>query len=140
MDDAKFAETRQWLIKSQRDLKAAYVLIKNEESLLDAVVYDCQQAAEKALKAYLTYQERAVRKTHDLDVLLDMCSLSEPGFHDLKDVADTLTPYATEFRYPGDAIEPERYEAEEALEMAASVLEFVIQKLPSEFESEFGKK
>jgi HEPN domain-containing protein len=81
MDDAKFAETRQWLIKSQRDLKAAYVLIKNEESLLDAVVYHCQQAAEKALKAYLTYQERAT-----------------------------------------------------------SVLEFVIQKLPSEFESEFGNK
>ncbi|MDB9535728.1 HEPN domain-containing protein [Dolichospermum planctonicum CS-1226] len=54
MDNAKFAETRQWLIKSQRDLKAAYVLLNNEESLLDAVVYHCQQAAEKALKAYLT--------------------------------------------------------------------------------------
>ncbi|MBO1070555.1 hypothetical protein [Anabaena sp. AL93] len=44
MDNAKFAETRQWLIKSQRDLKAAYVLLNNEESLLDAVVYHCQQA------------------------------------------------------------------------------------------------
>lgn len=97
MDNAKFAETRQWLIKSQRDLKAAYVLlINNEESLLDAVVYHCQQAAEKALKAYLTYQEQVVKKTHDLDVLLDICSLFEPGFHDLKDIADTLTPYATD--------------------------------------------
>jgi HEPN domain-containing protein len=62
MDNAKFAETRQWLIKSQRDLKAAYVLLNNEESLLDAVVYHCQQAAEKALKAYLTYQEQVVKK------------------------------------------------------------------------------
>jgi HEPN domain-containing protein len=137
MDNAKLAETRQWLIKSQRDLKAAYVLlINNEESLLDAVVYHCQQAAEKALKAYLTYQEQVVKKTHDLDVLLDICSLFEPGFHDLKDIADTLTPYATEFRYPGDVIEPERSEAEEALEMATLVLDFVIQKLPSQFDRE----
>jgi hypothetical protein len=47
-----------------------------------------------------------------------------------------LTPYATEFRYPGDVIEPERSEAEEALEMATLVLDFVIQKLPSEFDRE----
>ena len=77
MDSAKHEEVQQWLIKSQRDLKVAWVLFKHEESLLDSVVYHCQRSAEKSLKAYLTYQNITFRKTHDLDVLIDLCSLSE---------------------------------------------------------------
>ncbi|MDB9445274.1 hypothetical protein CEP10_14690 [Cylindrospermopsis raciborskii S07] len=133
MDSPKDEEVRQWIIKSQRDIKVARILIENEVSLLDAVVYHCQQSAEKALKAYLTYQDLVFKKTHDLGVLVEMCSVFEPNFQDLEDMADTLTPYATEFRYPGDIIEPERYEAEEALQMAATVLEFVIKLLPNKF-------
>ena len=133
MDSPKYEEAQQWLNKSQRDLKVAWVLINHEESLLDAVVYHCQQSAEKALKAYLTYQNVAFRKTHDLDVLVDLCALSEPSFQDLKDSADSLTPYATEFRYPSDTIEPEIHEAEEALDIAGSILDFVIKLLPDKF-------
>jgi HEPN domain-containing protein len=47
-------------------------------------------------------------------------------------LARILTPYVVEFRYPGDVIEPEREEAEEALEMAESVLRFVRSALPEE--------
>ena len=133
MDNPKHEEVQQWLTKSQRDLKVAWVLFKNEESLLDAVVYHCQQSAEKSLKAYLTYRDTSFRKTHDLDVLIDLCSLTEPSFQDLKDWGDTLTPYATEFRYPSDTVEPERYESEEALEIASSILNFVIKLLPDNF-------
>jgi HEPN domain-containing protein len=132
MDNAKYEEVRQWLLKSRRDLKVAIILFENEESLLDAVVYHCQQAAEKALKAYLAYQNTMIRKIHDLDVLLELCALSDSDFQDLRDIGDILTPYATEFRYPGDVIEPERRDAEEAIEMAATVLAFVDQKLPDE--------
>jgi hypothetical protein len=39
MDKEKYDEVKQWLIKSQRDLKVAYVLLESKESLLDAVVY-----------------------------------------------------------------------------------------------------
>ncbi|MBD2148881.1 HEPN domain-containing protein [Pseudanabaena sp. FACHB-1277] len=133
MDSARYEEVQQWLNKSQRDLKVAWVLLNHEESLLDAVVYHCQQSAEKALKAYLTYQNVAFRKTHDLDILVDLCALSEPSFQDLKDSADSLTPYATEFRYPSDTIEPEIDEAEEALDIAGSILDFVIKVLPDNF-------
>jgi HEPN domain-containing protein len=133
MDNPNYEEVQQWLTKSQRDLKVAWVLFKNEESLLDAVVYHCQQSAEKSLKAYLTYRNTTFRKTHDLDVLIDLCSLSESGFQDLKDGGDILTPYATEFRYPSDTVEPEGYEAEEALEIASSILNFVVKLLPDDF-------
>jgi len=66
MDSPKDEEVRQWIIKSQRDIKVARILIENEVSLLDAVVYHCQQSAEKALKAYLTHQDVVFKKTHDL--------------------------------------------------------------------------
>jgi len=130
MDNAQYEETQQWLIKSQRDLKVAQVLLDNKESLLDAVVYHCQQSAEKALKAYLTFQSIGFVKTHDLDVLLGLCSSSESDFQSLQEAADVLTPYATEFRYPGGLIEPERRDAEEAIGMAILVLDFVSQRLP----------
>jgi len=35
MDSPKYEEVQQWLIKSQRDLKAAWVLFNHEESLLN---------------------------------------------------------------------------------------------------------
>lgn len=130
MDNPNDEEVQQWLIKSQRDLKVAWVLFKNKESLLDAVVYHCQQSAEKSLKAYLTYQNTVFRKTDDLDILIDLCCQSEASFQNLKDAADTLTPYATEFRYPSDTIEPEKDEAEEALKMASLILDFVTGLLP----------
>ena len=131
MDNPNDEEVQQWLTKSQRDLKVAWVLFKNEESLLDAVVYHCQQSAEKSLKAYLTHKNTTFRKTHDLDVLIDLCCQSEASFQDLKNGADMLTPYATEFRYPSDTIEAEKYEAEEALAIVSLVLDFVIKLLPN---------
>ncbi len=66
------------------------MLFKNEKSLLDAVVYHCQQSVQKSLKAYLTYQNTVFRKIHNLDILMDLCCQSENNFKDLKDVGDTL--------------------------------------------------
>lgn len=129
MDDAHYHEIQQWLLKSQRDLEEAKVLF--EHGLFDVVVYHCQQSAEKALKAYLVYQEVILQKTHNLVVLLESCLAFDINFEILRDSAEILTPYATEFRYPGDTIEPEKYEAEEALAIASLVLDFVVKLLPN---------
>jgi HEPN domain-containing protein len=129
MDDAHYHEIQQWLLKSQRDLEAAKVLF--EHGLFDVVVYHCQQSAEKALKAYLVHQEVILQKTHNLVVLLESCLAFDINFEILRDSAEILTPYATEFRYPGDTIEPEKYEAEEALVIASLVLDFVVKLLPN---------
>jgi HEPN domain-containing protein len=129
MDDAHYHEIQQWLLKSQRDLEAAKVLF--EHGLFDVVVYHCQQSAEKALKAYLVYQEVILQKTHNLVVLLESCLAFDINFEILRDSAEILTPYATEFRYPGDTIEPEKYEAEEALAITSLVLNFVVKLLPN---------
>lgn len=55
MDEYTIHEVRQWLLKADHDLRSARCLMSGDgEPLLDTAVYHCQQAAEKALKAYLT--------------------------------------------------------------------------------------
>jgi HEPN domain-containing protein len=73
MDKGKRDEINQWIIKAQHDLGAARLLIQSNKPYLDIVVYHCQQSGEKALKAYLTYQDVIFPKTHSLNILLDLC-------------------------------------------------------------------
>jgi HEPN domain-containing protein len=131
MDDDLYQEIQDWLFKSQRDLESAKVLFEHE--FFDVVVYHCQQSAEKALKAYLVYQGVTLQKTHNLVVLLESCLDFDLGFEIFRTSAEVLTPYATEFRYPSDIVEPDTSEAEEALTMAESILSFVIKLLPDKF-------
>jgi len=128
MDNAHYHEIRQWLLKSQRDLEAARVLFGH--GLFDVVVYHCQQSAEKAFKSYLVYKEVTLHKTHNLVFLLENCLTFDINFEILRNSAEVLTPYATEFRYPGDILQPEKLEVEEALKNASLVLNFVIELLP----------
>ena len=57
MDEEKYQEVQQWLIKSQHDLEAARLLFSSQSSLLDVAAYHCQQSVEKSLKGYLTCQD-----------------------------------------------------------------------------------
>lgn len=132
MDEAKRNEIHQWLIKSQHDLGSARRLMEGEEPYLDTAVYHCQQAAEKAIKAYLTYQDIIFERTHNLVALLAFCTPSEPDFDQWEEAAEMLTPYATEFRYPGDILNPEMEEVEQALTSAEAFVNFVIQSMPDE--------
>jgi len=132
MDEGKRYEVSQWLIKSQRDLGAVRVLLTNEEAYLDIAAYHCQQAVEKAMKGYLVYQDIGFQKTHNLSRLLILCQSINPDFSQWEAMAEMLTPYATEYRYPGDLLEPERAEAEQAIAMAEAFVNFVIGVLPIE--------
>jgi len=130
MDDAGMVEVGQWLIKARRDMDSARVLI--DQGLNDTGVYHCQQAAEKALKAYLSWRKVPLRKVHDLTALVKECSALDASFLSLMDLADILTPYVIAFRYPGDVLEPEIADAREALELAEKVLDFILTKVPEE--------
>ena len=132
MDEAKYREVKGWLMKGLRDLKSARQLMRGDEPLLDTAVYHCQQAAEKAIKAYLTYRNIPFEKTHNLVALLSLCLPLEPEFGVWKRMAEVLTPYATEFRYPGDVLEPSWAEAQEALLLAESFVRFILQRMPED--------
>jgi HEPN domain-containing protein len=129
MPPEKSEEVRAWLHKARHDLLAAARLLEGEAPLADVAVYHCQQAGEKALKAYLTANDHLFGKTHSLVELTLAAAETDPSFLALRQQAESLTPFVSRFRYPGVSIDPDLDEAHSALRMAAEVLEFVTARI-----------
>lgn len=60
LDPALVADTREWLRRAADDLRAA-------PPLLADALFHCQQAVEKAFKAFLTFHNQPFRRTHNLE-------------------------------------------------------------------------
>jgi HEPN domain-containing protein len=134
MDEAKRDEIRAWIAKAAQDLGAAEWLLTSPDPFYSPVGFHCQQAAEKVLKAYLTWRDEPFEKTHSLVALVGKSLPFDAAFQALRVAATTLTPYAVNSRYPGDLMELTAMEAKEALELARQVQEFVLKLLPSEIQ------
>lgn len=132
LDPARVRETRAWLSKAATDLRAARHDLRASPPLLDVVVFHTQQAAEKALKAFLTWHDVVFRKTHNLEELGEQCLAFDPSLKEIIDRAVPLTEYAWQYRYPGDQLEPSEEEATGAVDLATEVMEAVLQRLPVE--------
>jgi len=93
-------EVLVWLRKAEMDLAAARRLAEGDEPLPDQMGFFCQQTAEKYLKAFLIASEQVPPRTHDVDVLVEMCAVVDPIFEQLQPVVEGLTEFAVIFRYP----------------------------------------
>jgi HEPN domain-containing protein len=91
--------------------------------------YHAQQGAEKAFRAFLTVNSIPFRRTHDLVELQAQCEAAEPGFGQFLAAAQTLIPYATQFRYPGGQLAPPLEEAQKAAELAGEIVNSVKRQL-----------
>jgi HEPN domain-containing protein len=136
MDDAKRELVLSWLIKASHDLGAAKLLGATGQALRNVAGYHCQQAAEKALKAFLVYHDERVEKTHDVGLLIERAMTIEPGFGSWLDMGDWLTPYATAYCYPGQEDQPELEDFEEAIDAALTIFRQVLSFLPPEVHPE----
>lgn len=121
---------RGWLIKANHDLLTAAKLARGDDAYLDTAIYHCQQPAEKAVKGFLTYHGCRFEKTHDIQRLVLLAEDYADTFSNWYDAAELLTPYATEFRYPGDVMEPTAEEFAEAFQAANQLHAFVLSHLP----------
>ena len=65
----KASHARQWLAKADSDLMASQRLLDGDGPF-DAVCFHAQQAAEKALKAWLAVADAPIPRTHNLEDLL----------------------------------------------------------------------
>jgi len=132
MASPKIDEVRFWLKKARQDLEAAAWLFESPQALNNAVGFHCQQAAEKSLKAYLTWRDEPFEKTHSLVALVGLCLRFTHDFNELRTAATILTPYAVTTRYPGDLPEISNQEARDALELARQIWNFILNHLPEE--------
>lgn len=131
-DGERVAEARGWFVKAARDLRAAELELAAEPPLLGHVVFNAQQAAEKAMKGFLAWHDRPFRKTHNLVEIGRACAEIDPSLEELLREAAPLTEYAWRFRYPADPDQPLVEEAKGALSTAQRVVEGLVNALPAE--------
>jgi HEPN domain-containing protein len=118
-----------WMYKANNDLKSALKLLEGDDPIMDTAIYHTQQCAEKALKGYLAFKREPLKKTHDIELLVEICCAIDCEFEKLYEYSENLTPYATAFRYPDIYLEPDYDEVHEAIGMAREILEFVESKM-----------
>jgi len=133
-DRALEAITRQWLGHARDDLALARSALKEGSApFLRDALFHSQQAAEKALKAFLTWHDIPFRKVHDLEIVGAQCCEVDPSLASIVVQARELTRYAWTLRYPGEPYEPEPPEVSGAIDIAAAALEAVLSRLPVGF-------
>ena len=131
-DSVLVENTRAWLVKADADLRSAVADLSVEPPIPEDVLFHCQQAAEKALKAFLTWHDQSFDKTHDLEKLGLQSTGIDSNLILLMDRAKRLTKYAWMFRYPGAPYDPTREEADRALALAREIVEAIQGRLPAE--------
>ena len=121
-------EAAKWLDQAAKDRNSAQALIEVEPS---RSVFHSQQAAEKALKGFLTFRQFAFRKTHDLTDLGSQCAAADFTLEPILRAVEGLTDYAAAFRYPDAPYEPDSAEAVEALNLATTLCDQVLRRMES---------
>lgn len=121
-------KVRQWLLYASDDLTAARHVLTLPECPGWLVANHAQQAAEKALKGFLVHHVVDFPFTHDIRLLLDLCSPLAEWAEQLRD-AEILTQYAVSARYPGVGRRVAVENARRASDLAGDILTAVRQAL-----------
>jgi HEPN domain-containing protein len=99
--DQRSAPPEEWIKRAKSHLVRARQP-KPDGVLWEDLCFDAQQAAELAVKGVLIHLSVEFPKTHDIRRLLDLVQNSGLDVPEAIRLAEQLTPYATEIRYPGD--------------------------------------
>lgn len=128
MNDALKAEVLLWLRYAQEDSDAAQRLSSTQDSVPRHAAWLAQQAAEKALKAILIYEQIEFPRTHDLDALRSV--MPERWRVSLPNVDFArLSEYAVDARYPAHTPEISENQAAKAVSEAATLVDYAVASL-----------
>ncbi len=123
---------KEWVNKAEGDFAAALALNKSKRKnkFYFVIAFHCQQTIEKYLKALLISRKIDFPKSHDLIQLLNLLKIKDPLLEGIKKELNILNPFAIDFRYPGEDIEPK--EAKEVLKVAKRLV-IILKKRLKEF-------
>jgi HEPN domain-containing protein len=114
------------------DLRLAVIDMGVTPPEAEDALFHCQQAMEKALKAFLTWHDVRFQKTHDLDVLVSQCSEIDETFRTWLTFANEMTKFAWAFRYPGEDCGFTPEEVGRAMALTKEVVTTILSRLPAE--------
>jgi HEPN domain-containing protein len=129
-------EGLRWLHQAQQDIDDA--LYAHRGRRFNLACFMAQQAAEKAIKAFLYAQGRTLVIGHSVARLCQEATAFDAEFEDLRQRAAPLDKYYIPTRYPNGlpgGIPSEAFDqidAERALELAQYVIGFVEDCFPAE--------
>ena len=82
----------EWVRLAKMDITTSHYLFETlHPKPLEIICFHAQQAAEKMLKCYLITQNINPPKTHDMQVLCDMCIERNESFNEIYESAVLLT-------------------------------------------------
>ncbi|NPV60490.1 MAG: HEPN domain-containing protein [Actinobacteria bacterium] len=122
-------EYQRWIRQAERDLDDARYNAQGERYSLACFL--SQQAAEKALKAYLYWLGNELVWGHSVAELVDDAAATDTGFAALKERSSYLDRFCIPTRYPNGlpgGIPSESFhkgDAEEAMRAASEIIEAV---------------
>jgi HEPN domain-containing protein len=119
-----------WIKYSENDLGVALHLNETYRPLPEnAICWHCQQSVEKSYKAILAYHDVKIPKTHEIRKLQRTTLQYEPTVSLDEKIADKITEFATESRYPDNVVDFTKEDAELGIKYAKQVLGQVKQAL-----------
>lgn len=123
-------DPREWLNRARSDL----VLAKAEKEgiYLEDLCFHTQQAAEKAVKAFLIKHDVDFPYIHDIAELLTLLERAGQEIPESIRQAERLTRFAVFTRYPGIGLSVSRQEYEDAVTIAEEVVRWVEERLRSQ--------
>jgi len=125
---------RQWLDRAAEDVTVAQLVFR--EGYFSHACFLAQQSVEKILKGYLLWACNTYPRVHRLVDLLALCREQDATFEELQTGCLIMDQYYIPTRYPNgvpgslpDGL-PGVDEAQEAINIAGGIREFVASKFP----------
>jgi len=94
----------------------------------EVIGFHCQQAAEKLLKALLSFREIRFRKTHDLRALMRLLADAGHSLPPPLQELDALSPYVALFRYDAPAT-PQHLDRQQIRQLVRDLRDWVTGEL-----------
>lgn len=120
---------QKWIRRADEDLAVAEQLLSDSVPYFGSIGFHAQQAAEKFLKAFLTWHQVEFPKTHDLSKLLQLVALREKSLSESLQGILVLTVYGVDTRYPADLPDLTENEASQAVKLARQTKDAILKSL-----------
>ncbi len=119
---------QDWFDKADKDLRRVDALLAIDD--VEGAGFHLQQAAEKYLKGYLLGQGCELKRTHDLEDLLNAAVSYDEKFEAFRDACRFTTEFYVEQRYPFILSPPPPIEKfHKAMSGIRQMVEYIVQKI-----------
>jgi HEPN domain-containing protein len=116
-----------WFDKADKDLQRVEILLAADD--VEGAGFHLQQAAEKYLKGYLLGKGWPLKRTHDLEVLLNEAMTYDDRFQNYLDFCIMVREFYVEERYPFiGSPPPTRHELEEAIDAIREMVTLILEE------------